>query len=77
MVTQNHTIIKLSKEMMKRSMLKIKLKKKGKEEDKRLYNIQRNKASKLDNKVKKAYFKKKFSKGNNVKDFWNYCKPCF
>ena len=36
----------LRKEIMKRSRLKNKVNKSGKEEDKRLYNIQRNKVSK-------------------------------
>ena len=58
---------------MKRSRLKNKANKSGKEEDKRLYNIQRNKVSKLNNKLKKTYFKEKLPKGNNVKHFWNYC----
>ena len=62
---------------MKRSRLKNKANKSGKEEDKRLYNIQRNKISKLNNKLKKTCFKEKFPKGKNVKDFWNYCKPYF
>ena len=62
---------------MKRSRLKNKANKSGKEEDKRLYNIQRNKVSKLNNKLKKTYFKEKLRKENNVKDFWNYCKPYF
>ena len=59
---------------MKRSRLKNKANKSGKEEDKRLYNIQQNKDSKLNNKLKKIYFNEKLPKGNNVKDFWNYCK---
>ena len=33
--------------------------------------------SKLNNKLKKTYFKEKLPKGNKVKDFWNYCKPYF
>ena len=41
---------------MKRSKLKNKAYKSGKEEDERLYNIQGNKASKLNNKLKKTYF---------------------
>ena len=57
-------------------MLNNKASKSGKEEDKRLYKIQRNKVSKLNNKLKKTYFKEKLPKGSNVKDFWNYCKPC-
>ena len=40
---------------MKRSRLKNKANKSGKEEDKRLYNIQRNKVSKLNNKLTKTY----------------------
>ena len=38
---------------MKRSRLKNKASKSGKEEDKRLYNIQQNKVSKLNNKLEK------------------------
>ena len=56
---------------MKRSNLKNKAYKSGKEEDERLYNIQGNKASKLNNKLKKTYLKEKLPKGKNVKDFWN------
>ena len=56
---------------MKSSRLKNKTNKSGKEEDKRLYNIQQNKDSKLNNKLKKTYFNEKLPKGNNVKDFWN------
>ena len=62
---------------MKRSRLKTKANKSGKEEDKRLYNIQGNKVSKLNNKLKKTYFKEKLPKENNVKDFCNYCKLYF
>ena len=62
---------------MKRSRLKNKANKSSKQEDRRLYNIQRNKVSKLNNKLKKTYFKEKLRKENNVKDFWNYCKPYF
>ena len=47
---------------MKRSRLKNKANKSGKEEDKRLYNIQRNKVSKLNNKLKKNILKKNFRK---------------
>ena len=61
---------------MKRSRLKNKANKSGKEEDKRLYKIQRNKVSKL-NIFKKKYFKEKLPKGSNVKGFWNYYKPYF
>ena len=67
--------------MMKRSRLKNKANKSGKEEDKRLYKIkgiQRSKVSKLNNKLKKTYFKKeKLPRGTIVKDVWNYCKPYF
>ena len=62
---------------MKRFRLKKKANKSGKEEDNGLYNIQRNKVSKLNNKLKKIYFKEKLPKGNNVKNFRNYCKPYF
>ena len=47
---------------MKRSKLKNKAYKSGKEEDERLYNIQGNKASKLNNKLKKHILKKNFWK---------------
>ena len=47
---------------MKRSRLKNKANKSGKEEDKRLSNIQRNKLSKLNNKLKKTHFKENFRK---------------
>ena len=77
-VTQNHAFNKTPRKgMMKRSRIKNKANKSGKEEDKRLYNIQRNKISKLYYKLKKTYFKEKLPKGNNAKDFWNYCKPYF
>ena len=52
---------------MKRSRLKNKANKSGKEEDKRLYNIQRNKVSKLNNKLKKTYFKEKVPKETTQK----------
>ena len=42
---------------MKRSRLKNEANRSSKEEDKRLYIIQRNKVSKLNNKLKKIYFK--------------------
>ena len=77
MVTTNHTLITLRKEIMKRSSLRNKANKSGKEEDKRLYKIQQNKVSKSYNKLKKTYFKEKPRKGRNVKDFWDYCKPYF
>ena len=69
MVTQNHISKTLRKEIMKRSRLKNKANKSGKEKDKRLYKIQRNKVSKLNNKLKKTYFREKLPKGNNLKDF--------
>ena len=47
---------------MKRSRLKNKVNKSCKEKDKRLYNIQRNKVSKLNNKLKETYFKENFRK---------------
>ena len=47
---------------MKRSRLKNKANKSGKEKDKRFYNIQRNKVSKLNNKLKKNILKKNFRK---------------
>ena len=75
--TKPHINKALRKEIMKRSRLKNKANKSGKEDDKRLYKIQRNKVTKLNNKLKKTYFKQKLPKGNNVKDFWNYCKPYF
>ena len=60
---------------MKRSRLKNTANKSTK--DIKLYNIQRNKVSKLNNKLKITYFKEKLPNGNNVKDIWNYCKPYF
>ena len=62
---------------MRKSRLKNKANKSSKGEDKSLYNIQRNKVSKLNNKLKKTYFEEKPPKGNNVKDFRNYHKPYF
>ena len=75
--TKPHINKALRKEIMKRSRLKNKANKSGKEDDKRLYKVQRNKVTKLNNKLKKTYFKQNLPKGNNVKDFWNYCKPYF
>ena len=75
--TKPHINKTIRKEIMKRSRLKNKANKSQKEEDKRLYKIQRNKVTKLNNQLKKAYFKQHLPKGNNVKDFWNYCKPYF
>ena len=75
--TKPHVNKTLRKEIMKqRSRLKNKANKSGKE-DKRLYNIQRNKVSKLNNNLKKTYFKEQLPKENNAKDFWNYCKLYF
>ena len=39
--------------------------------------IKYNEIKLLNNKLKKTCFKQKLPKGNNVKDFWNYCKPYF
>ena len=41
------------------------------------WNSQRNKVSRLINKLKKTYFNEKLPKENNIKDYWNYCKPYF
>ena len=60
--TKPHINKTLIKEIMKRSRLKNKANKSGKEEDKRLYNIQRNKVSKLNNKLNKTCFKENFLK---------------
>ena len=62
---------------MKRSKLKNIAYKSGKTEDKRHYKIQRNVVTKLNKKLKKAYFKEKLPKGKDVNDFWNFCKPYF
>ena len=75
--TKPHINKTLRKEIMKRPRLENKANKSVKEEDKRLYNIQRNKVGKLNNKLKKTYFKEKLPKGNDAKDFWNYCKLYF
>ena len=48
---------------MRKSRLKNKANKSSKGEDKSLYNIQRNKVSKLNNKLKKTYFEEKLPKG--------------
>ena len=55
---------------MKRSNLKNIANKSGKIEDKKRYKIQRNIVTKLNKKVKKAYFKEKLPKGKDVKNFW-------
>ena len=62
---------------MKRSSLKNIANKSGKIEEKKRYKIQQNVVTKLNNKLKKAYFKEELSKGNDVKDFWNFCKRYF
>ena len=54
---------------MKTSRLTNKDNKPGKEENKRFYNNQQNKVSKLNNKLKKIYFKEKLPKENNIRDF--------
>ena len=62
-VTQNHTFNKtLRKEIMKRSRIKNKANKSGKEEDKRLYNIQRNKVINYIINLRKHILKKNFQK---------------
>ena len=44
---------------------------------KKCYKIQRNVVTKLNKKLKKAYFKEKLPNGKDVKDFWNFRKPYF
>ena len=58
--TKPHINKTLRKEIMKRSRLKNKANKSGKEECKRLYNIQRNKVSKLIINLRKHILKKNF-----------------
>ena len=72
--TKPHVNKILRKEIMKRSNLKNIAHKSSKIEDKKRYKIQQNVVTKLN---KKAYFKEKLPKGKDVKDFWNFCKPCF
>ena len=72
-----HVNKNLRKEIMKRSNLKNIANKSGKTEDKKSYKIQRNVVTKLNKKLKKAYFKAKIPKGKDVKHFWNFCKPYF
>ena len=67
----------LRKEITKRSNLKYIANKSGKIEDKKRYKIQRNIVTKLNQKLKKAYFKEKLPKGKDVKDSWNFCKSYF
>ena len=62
---------------MKRSNLKNKANKSGKIEDKKRYKVQQNVVTKLNKKIKKAYFKEKLPNGKDLKDFWNFCKPYF
>ena len=62
---------------MKRYNLENITNKSGKIEDKKYYKIQQNAVTKLNKKLKKAYFKEKLPKGKHVKDFWNFCKPYF
>ena len=75
--TKPHINKSLRKEIMKRSLLKNKANKSGKEEDKKRYRLQRNIVTKLNKKLKKSYFKTKLPKGSKVRDFWNFCKPYF
>ena len=72
-----HVNKNLRKEIMKRSNLKNKANKSGTTEDKKSYKIQRNVVTKLNKKLKKAYFKAKIPKGKDVKHFCNFCKPYF
>ena len=67
-----HVNKNLRKEIMKRSNLKNIANKSGKTEDKKSYKIQRNVVTKLNKKLKKAYFKAKIPKGKDVKHFWNF-----
>ena len=67
--TKPHVNKILRKEIMKRSNLKNIGNKSGKIKDKKLYKIQRNVVTKLNKKLKKAYFKEKLPKGKDVKDF--------
>ena len=60
--TKPHINKALRKEIMNRSRLKNKANKSGKEDDKRLYKIQRNKVTKLNNKLKKRTLNKNFQK---------------
>ena len=60
-----------------RSNLKNIASKSGKTEEKKRYKIQRNVVTKLNKKLKTAYFKEKLPEGKDVKDFWNFCKPYF
>ena len=75
--TQPYVNKNLRKEIMKRSNLKNTANKSGKTEDKKRYKIQRNVVAKLNKKLKEAYFKEKLPKSKDVKDFWNFYKPCF
>ena len=75
--TKPHVNKVLRKEIMKRSNLKNIANKSGKIEDKKRYKIQRNVVTKLNKKLKKAYFKEKLPNGKDVKDIWNFCKPYF
>ena len=52
---------------MRRSNLKNIAKKSGKVADKKRYKIQRNVVTKLNKKLKKAYFKEKLPKGKDVR----------
>ena len=67
----------LRKEIMKRYNLKNIANKSGKVDHEKRYKIQRNVVTKLNKTRKKAYFKEKPLEGEDVKDFWNFCKPYF
>ena len=75
--TKPHVNKILRKEIMKRSNLKNITNKSGKIEGKKCYEIQQNVVTKLNKKLRKAYFKEKLPKGKDVKDFWDFCKPYF
>ena len=75
--TKPHVNKILKKEITKRSSLKNIANKSDKIKDKKRYKIQRNIVTKLNKKLKKAYFKEKLPKGKGLKDFWNFCKPYF
>ena len=64
---------------MKRSRLKNKANKSGKEEDLKAYKKQRNLVLKLNRKAKKNFLKSCFSTNGKMKNknFWKLCKPFF
>ena len=46
-------------------------------EDIKKYKKQRNKVTKLNKKLEKVFFRENEPRGNNVKNFWECCKPYF